>query len=152
MILIIVIVVIVLLPIVLGAMFFGIGTGFGATYGPPAFGLGPIDQSNGNASLLIYAFEPLDPTQLRFNLTANGHESPTASFPSPDGFADVVVGGGTLRLFWIDPNHDGFLGYDDVLWITGDRAPLPAATTFRLTLQTTDGSTEQWVTWTTGPA
>jgi hypothetical protein len=149
----IVIALVVGVPIALFATFFGMGAGFsGPTGGPPEFYLGPVDQANGNASVSIWTFEPLSPTNLRFSLQANESGSSLLTLPTPGESAAAVVRSHTLRLFWLDPNHDGSLGIDDVFWITGDRAPLPSATTLRFSVQSVDGSTNESVTWTTGPA
>lgn len=150
----VVIVVFVVLPIVLGAALFGFGGGFtGSAPGPREFFLGPVDQSNGNASVPIYAFlEPLDPGSLRFTLEADDAISAETALPPSGGSAAVVVGGHALHLFWLDPTRDGLLGTDDVFWITGDRSPLPPAMTIRFSMGSEDASTWESVVWTTGPA
>ncbi len=62
----------------------------------------------------------------------------------------LIVGGYTLRMFWLDEDNDRVFGTGDAFRVTGNSAPLPSSTVFSLevSLVTSSGQMTSGVTWT----
>lgn len=148
-IIVIVVIVVVVLSIVSAAILYvmvsGLLTGPG---GGPRILFGPVDQTGGNATILIIVPSgSIAPGSLRFSLVANGSASPLRDLPPPDGSVAVVAGTYTLRMFWLDNRNDGLLETGDEFLVAGDLAPLPVRTTFEFSLQASDGSFQTTIGW-----
>lgn len=136
----------VVFAVILYVMVSGLLTGPG---GGPRILFGPIDQTGGNATILIIVPSgTIAPNSLRFSLATNGSASTNQDLPPPDGSVVVAAGTYTLRVFWLDGRNDGLLGTGDEFLVAGDLAPLPPGTTFEFSLQAADGSYRTSIGWT----
>jgi len=150
-IIVIVVVVVVLVPVILAAVLYILVSGLiQAPNSPPIVAFGFVDQAGGNATIQVSSSREIDPSSLQVRLSANSSGSSTG-MPPPGGSVALIVGGYTLRVFWLDEDNDQVFGTGDALRVTGNSSPLPSSTRFslELSLVTSSGQTTSGVTWTT---
>lgn len=96
----------------------------------PQVTLGPLNQTAGNATLILTTTGRLDPPSLRLWLQADQFPPVDVGMPGPDSSVTVLLGNYTVRIFWLDNDRDNLLDSGDALWFTGNLAPLPPRTDF----------------------
>lgn len=147
----IVVVVVVAVPVILAAVLYILVSGLiQAPNPPPIVTFGFLDQTGGNATIHVSSSREINPSSLQVRLSANSSGSSTG-MPPPGGSVTFLVGGYTLRVFWLDEDNDQVFGSGDALRVTGNSAPLPSSTRFSLELVivTTSGQSTSGVSWTT---
>ena len=136
-IIVVVVVVVVLVSVVISAVLYILVSGLiRAPNPPPIVAFGPVEMTGGNASIDVSTSREIAPSSLQVRLMANASGS-SNSMPPPNGSIVLIAGGYILRVFWLDEDNDQLFGSRDVLRVTGDSAPLPGSTTFRLDLLAT---------------
>jgi len=136
-IIVVVVVVVVLVSVVISAVLYILVSGLiRAPNPPPIVAFGPVEMTGGNASIDVSTSREIAPSSLQVRLMANASGS-SNSMPPPNGSIVLIAGGYILRVFWLDEDNDQLFGSGDVLRVTGDSAPLPGSTTFRLDLLAT---------------
>jgi hypothetical protein len=150
-IIVIVIVVLVAVPSALAAILYVMVSGLiRSPNAPPTLFLGTWTVTGGNVSFLVRTSpRPMDPSSVRFVLAANRSGSPEFGMPPPNGSVSVQAGGYALRLVWVDQDADALLGTRDLIFISGEFAPLPARTEFTLSYRSLTGLFSGEVTWST---
>ena len=149
-IIVIVVVVVVVVPVVLAAVLYVLVSGLiQGPNSPPIVAFGFVDQTGGNATIDVSSSREIDPSSLQVRLSANSSGSSTG-MPPPGGSVALIVGGYTLRMFWLDEDNDRVFGTGDAFRVTGNSAPLPSSTVFSLeiSLVTSSGQMTSGVTWT----
>src|SRR3989441_4048227 len=133
----VVVVVVVLVSVVISAVLYILVSGLIRPPNPPPIvAFGPVEMTGGNASIDVSTSREIAPSSLQVRLMANASGS-SNSMPPPNGSIVLIAGGYILRVFWLDEDNDQLFGSRDVLRVTGDSAPLPGSTTFRLDLLAT---------------
>ncbi|HEX9567807.1 MAG TPA: hypothetical protein VGA48_09470 [Thermoplasmata archaeon] len=134
---IVVVVVVALVSVVISAVLYILVSGLiRAPNPPPIVAFGPVEMTGGNATIDVSTSREIAPSSLQVRLMANDSGS-SNSMPLPNGSIVLIAGGYILRVFWLDQDNDQLFGFGDVLRVTGDSAPLPGSTTFRLDLLAT---------------
>ena len=139
----------VVLAAVLYVMVSGLITPVGGT--KPLVTFAAVDQSSGNATISVAgASQSVAPSNYKVNLRVGTTTGSAIAMPTTGGgFASVVVGATTYRVYWTDIGGELTVNAGDNFRVTGNLIPLTAATSYTFYLLWSDGASIQSTPWST---